>query len=290
VTGEPEQRRASEGRYPRLGVRVDEHTIEVAGAPIFYRTAPATGTPVLYLHSAPTSSDDWLAALERTGGIAPDLIGFGRSAKGGNLDYTLAGYESFLSSLLETVGVEQVQLVAHGWGAAIALGFCRSHPERVQRLVLCDAVPLLEGFRWPRFVRVLRTPGLGELIMGSISKRLLARFLRRGSVEADAWPEPRIDAVWEQFDQGTQRAILRLQRSLDERGLAAAGDGLEGLAVPTLIVWGELDPWLDPAFARAYAERLPAAELQLIAGAGHWPWFDRPEVIETIAAFVAPRA
>jgi pimeloyl-ACP methyl ester carboxylesterase len=271
-------------------VRVDEHTIEVAGAPIFYRSAPATGTPVLYLHSAPTSSDDWLASLERTGGIAPDLIGFGRSAKGGQLDYTLTGYESFLESLLETLEVEQVQLVAHGWGAAIALGFCRRHPDRVQRLVLCDAVPLLEGFRWPRFARVLRTPGLGELIMGSITKSLLARFLRRGTVEPDAWPESRIDAVWDQFDQGTQRAILRLQRSLDERGLSAAGDGLERLTVPTLIVWGELDPWLDPAFARAYAERLPAAELQLIAGAGHWPWFDRPEVIETIAAFVAARA
>jgi pimeloyl-ACP methyl ester carboxylesterase len=268
-------------------VRVDEHTIEVAGAPVFYRSAPTTGTPVLYLHSAPTSSDDWLPYLERVGGIAPDLPGFGRSAKGGNLDYTLGGYESFLDAWLEAVEVTQVKLVAHGWGAAIALDLCRRRPERVERLVLCDAVPLLEGFRWPRFVRVLKSPGFGELIMGSVNRRVLARFLRRGSVEADAWPEPRIDAVWEQFDQGTQRAILRLHRSLDERGLVAAGAGLQRLAQPTLIVWGELDPWFRPAFGQAYAERIPAAELELIAGAGHWPWLDRPAVIDTIAAFLA---
>jgi pimeloyl-ACP methyl ester carboxylesterase len=268
-------------------VRVDEHTIEIAGAPIVYRSAPSTGTPVLYLHSAPTSSEDWTAFLERTGGIAPDLIGFGRSAKGGQLEYTLEAYERFLGALLDAVGIEQVQVVGHGWGAAVALRLCARQPERVQRMVLVDAVPLLEGFRWPRFARVIRMPALGELIMGSVNRRLLARFLRSGSVEADAWPESRIDVVWQQFDQGTQRAILRLHRSVDERGLAATGEGLERLAAPTLIVWGELDPWLNPAFARAYAERLPAAEVELIPGAGHWPWLDRPEVIDTISAFVS---
>ena len=46
--------------------------------------------------------------------------------------------------------------------------------------------------------------------MGAITKGLLARMLRRGSVRPDAWPDARVDAVWEQFDQGTQRAILRL--------------------------------------------------------------------------------
>jgi pimeloyl-ACP methyl ester carboxylesterase len=267
-------------------VRVDEHTIEIAGAPIVYRSAPWTGTPVLYLHSAPTSSEDWLPYLERTGGIAPDLPGFGHSAKGGQLEYTLEAYERFLGALLDGVGIEQLQVVGHGWGAAIALRFCRRQPERVQRMVLIDAVPLLEGFRWPGFVRLFRSRVLGELIMGSVNRRLLSRFLRRGSATADAWPESRIDAVWEQFDQGTQRAILRLQRSLDDDALAAAGEGLEQLTQPTLIVWGELDPWLDPAFALAYGERLPSAEVELISGAGHWPWLDRPDVIETIAAFV----
>ncbi len=267
-------------------MRVDEHTIEIAGAPIVYRSAPWTGTPVVYLHSAPTSSEDWLPFLERTGGIAPDLPGFGRSAKGGQLEYTLEAYERFLGALLDAVGIEHVQVVGHGWGAAVALQLCRRQPERVQRMVLVDAVPLLEGFRWPGFVRLFRSPVLGELIMGSVNRRMLARLLRRGSVEVGAGPASRIDNVWERFDQGTQRAILRLHRSLDDDALVIAGEGLERLGQPTLIVWGELDPWLDPAFAHAYSARLPAAEVELIPGAGHWPWLDRPAVIDTIAAFV----
>jgi pimeloyl-ACP methyl ester carboxylesterase len=59
-------------------VRVDEHTINLDESPVFYRSAEAPDVPVLYLHGIPTSSDDWIEFLARTGGIAPDLIGFGR--------------------------------------------------------------------------------------------------------------------------------------------------------------------------------------------------------------------
>ena len=79
------------GRYPRPRVSVDEQTIELAGSPVFFRAAPARGAPAVYLHGIPTSSDDWLGFLAATGGLAPDLIGFGRSGKGGQLDYTIDG-------------------------------------------------------------------------------------------------------------------------------------------------------------------------------------------------------
>jgi pimeloyl-ACP methyl ester carboxylesterase len=268
-------------------VRVDEHTIEVGGAPVFYRSAPTDGVPVVYLHSAPTSCDDWSDGLQRTGGIAPDLPGFGRSGKGGHLDYTPTGYEVFLAAFLEVTGTERVSIVGHGWGGAFALALAQSRPGQVERLVLVDAVPLLPGFRWPTLVRRLRTPALGELIMGSINRRLLARALRGASATPQAWPDARVDTVWQQFDQGTQRAILRLHRALDGPSLAAGGNGLDRLEQPTMVVWGELDPWIDPRFGQFYSERLPRARLELIREAGHWPWLDRPEVIDLIAEFAA---
>ncbi len=70
-------------------VRVDEQTIEVAGAAVFYRSASWTGTPPVCLHGIPCSSDELLGVLERIGGIAPDLPGFGRSSKASHLDYSL---------------------------------------------------------------------------------------------------------------------------------------------------------------------------------------------------------
>lgn len=268
-------------------MRVDEHTIEVAGAPVFYRSAPsATGAPALYLHGVPTSSDDWTELLERTGGIAPDLIGFGRSSKAGNLDYTLAGLVEFLERLLAQLGVDRVRLVAHDWGAAAGLVLAQRQPELVERIVVCDPLPLTGGFEWHRLARRLRSPGVGELVMGSVPRWLLARTLR-GACVGRAFSEERMQSIWEQFDQGTQRAVLRLLRSADEPKLAEAGEKLNSLTMRTLVLWGELDPWFPPSFADAYGQRLPQAVVIRVPDAGHWPWLERPEVADWITRFVS---
>ncbi len=268
-------------------MRVDEHTIYLGESPVFYRSsaaAPAApGAPVLYLHGIPTSSDDWVDFLARTGGIAPDLPGFGRSGKGGHLDYSLDGLTQFLERFLAAIQVETVKLVAHDWGAALALMLAERHPNRVERLVLFNAPPLFGGFASPRPIRLWRTPLIGEGLMGSTNQWLLARTLRQGSVRDDAWPDARIAAVWDQFDQGTQRAILRLVR--DTAGRPTTPQPLEQ-PPPALIIWGERDPWYPPALAEAYATRLPGARIERLPDAGHWPWLDRADLVDRVAAFL----
>jgi pimeloyl-ACP methyl ester carboxylesterase len=263
-------------------VRVDEHTIDLAGSPVFYRSAPAGDTTPLYLHGVPTSSDDWIPFLERSGGLAPDLIGFGRSSKAGHLDYSIDGHAEFVQVLLDQLGVQRVALVAHDWGAGGGLAFAQRHPDRVERLVLINAVPLLPNFRWHRLARTLRRPLVGELVMGSTPQWLLRRTMRRGG----RWSDEQLAGVWEQFDQGTQRAILRLHRDGSERRLAQAGNGLASLDLPSLVVWGEHDPWLPIALGEAYAGRLPNATLERIQDAGHWPWLEQPGVVDRIVEFL----
>ncbi len=224
--------------------------------------------------------------LERTGGIAPDLIGFGRSSKAANLDYTLAGLSAFLERLLAELSVERVTLVAHDWGAAAGLLFAQRRPRAIERLILCDAMPLLDGFAWYREGRLLRRALVGELLMGSTPRWFLWRLLRRGCARPDALSDHRLRAIWSQFDQGTQRAILRLYRATGEPDLAAAGAELDQLRMPTLVLWGEQDPWLAPAFADAYGQRLPSAKVERIEGAGHWPWLDDSAAADRIVEFV----
>jgi pimeloyl-ACP methyl ester carboxylesterase len=118
--------------------------------------------------------------------------------------------------------------------------------------------------------------------MGSVTKPMLSRALRRGSGDPDAWPDQRLESVWEQFDHGTQRAILRLHRGTPESALEGT---LDELRMPALVLWGDRDPWLDPALAEAYAARLPQATLERL-DAGHWPWLERPETIERVARFL----
>ncbi len=253
---------------------------------MFFRTAPTPEPQPVYLHGVPTSADDWTELLALTGGLAPDLLGFGRTGKGGQLDLTIDGHVDFLEQLLEAAGVRRVQLVAHDWGAAAGLLFAMRHPQRVERLVLIDAVPMIEGFPWPLSAQIWRRRLLGELAMGAVTERMLARRLRHGTVSADVWTAERAQEVWRHFDQGTQRAVLRLHRSLNADQLRRVGQQLPGLAMPALVLWGERDPWWPAAVGEEYARRLPNAQLMRLPETGHWPWLERPEARERVVSFL----
>ncbi len=270
-----------EGRISAPGLPLD-------GLPLFWRSSPVAGdeaTP-LYLHGVPTNSDDWLGFLERTGGLAPDLPGFGRTGKPGYLKYTIDEYADFIELFLEHVGVERVSLVVHDWGA-VGLAFAQRRPERVERLVVINAVPFLPGYRWHRTARIWRTPVLGELAMGTTYRPTARLASREANVTPGPLPEAWVDSVMDHFDEGTSRAILRLYRSSPPQVLAAAGERLATLQMPALVVWGTQDPYIPAHFGRAYYATLGAAELAEYPDAGHWGWLDRPDMIDRVAAFLS---
>ncbi|MCU0312961.1 MAG: alpha/beta hydrolase [Solirubrobacteraceae bacterium] len=273
---------------------VREHTEDLDGQPQYWRSAEGPDpdrAPVLYLHGVPTSSDLWLPFLERTGGLAPDLPGFGRSGKRGDGDFTMEGYDRFVERFLDHVGVERVRLVVNDWGG-VGLLWAQRFPERVERLVIMDAVPFLPGYRWHRIARVWRARWAGEIAMGLTVGPVL-RFISR---EANATPGPlpreMTDSASAFLDQGTQRAILRLYRSSPPEKLAAAGANLGAITCPAFVAWGDRDPYIPPRFADAYAAALGSdPEVLHLPDAGHWPWLDRPDLIERVAAFLdAPAA
>lgn len=268
---------------------IAEHRAQIDGQPIHWRSAGDAATPVVYLHGVPNSSADWKSFLPRTGGIAPDLPGFGRSAKRNDGDYTMAGYDAFLERFLDHVGADRVRLVVHDWGC-VGLLWAQRHPERVERLVVVDAIPLLPGYRWHRIARIWRTPIAGELFMGATTRWSLKQATRDASATPGPMPDDWLRETYADFDHGTQRAILRLYRSSPPDSLAAAGAQLSRITCPALVVWGERDPYIPPAFAEAYAQALGGpAEVLHLPDAGHWPWLDRPDLVETIGAFLDAR-
>ncbi len=276
------------GRYMLGSVpALSEHTAQLGELPIFWRSAPSPGegAPALYLHGVPTNSDDWIEFLKRSGGLAPDLPGFGRSGKPGHFDYTIDGYARFIEHFIDLIEVERVRLVVHDWGV-VGLAFAQRHPERIERLVVMNAIPLLPGYRWHRTARLWRTPLLGEIAMGATTRRVL----RRSTLDANATPGPLpdvwLDSVLDHFDHGTQRAILRLYRSSPPEVLAQAGAELHDLTMPALVVWGLQDPYIPTRFAAEYARVLPSAELLELPDAGHWWWLDRPDAIERVVGFL----
>lgn len=266
---------------------ITEQTETVDGEPVFWRSAPWDGTPTLYLHGVPTGSFDWIPFLERTGGLAPDLPGFGRSTKRGTREFTIDGQAEFVEWFLDERGLDEVNLVVHDWGA-VGLAWAQAQPERVRRLVVINSVPFLPGYRWHRTARIWRTPGLGEMSMGLTFKWTFRILSRESNATPGPLPEPLLDQAMEGFDLGTQRAILQLYRTSPPERLAAAGSRLGDLKCPALVVWGDRDPYIEPRFGDLYGEALGgAAQVLHLDDAGHWPWLDRPDLVETVAGFLA---
>jgi pimeloyl-ACP methyl ester carboxylesterase len=254
-------------------VEIAERHTQIAGVDVVWRQAG--DAPILYLHGVPAAGWQWEPFLARTGGIAPDLPGHGRSGKPGDFDYSIAGYDRFLEAFCDEVGLERVTLVMHDWGS-VGLAFAQRLPERVERLVLTSVVPFVPGYSWHRVARAWRTRLLGELAMG-----FTTRFSFRRTMPAEI-----ADRAFDEFDHGTQRAVLRLYRDSPPEVLARYGERLGELRCPALIEWPTRDPYIGAEFGQRLADAL-GGETQLeLVDAGHYPWLERPELIDRVARFV----
>src|ERR1700754_2920723 len=120
---------------------IETHHAEIGGLPVTWRSAPSDDPPTLWLHGVPDHSELWIPFLERAGGVAPDLPGFGASAKRGDLDYSIGGYADWLERFCAHAGLDRVRLVMHDWSVA-GLAFAQRAPERIERIVAIDVVPL----------------------------------------------------------------------------------------------------------------------------------------------------
>jgi pimeloyl-ACP methyl ester carboxylesterase len=268
---------------------VEEAELRVDGVRVFYRRVAGEGTPTVYCHGNPTHSEDWLPFMERGGAaIAIDMPGWGRSDKPdpARFDYSMYGLSAFLERCLEELGVERRKLVLHDWGSLALIGAQR-RPDLVERLVVINAVPLLPGYRWHWVAQIWRRRPLGEFANATTTKSATGLLMRQARGDRGRMPPEFVDMVWSGWDKGTGDATLALYRHADPDRLAAAGRDLGRLACPSLVLWGDRDPYFPARFGEAYAAALPNSKLQIGAGAGHWPWIDEPGVVDCVVDFVS---
>ena len=105
-------------------------TVDVLDSTMSYVDAGA-GTPMVFLHGNPTSSHLWRKVLARLGGpgrhLAPDLIGMGSSGKP-PMEYRFGDHARYLEAWFDAVGLEEVVLIGHDWGGALAFDWAARHP------------------------------------------------------------------------------------------------------------------------------------------------------------------
>lgn len=250
------------------------------------------GPPVVLVHGTPSRALVWrhvasdLARDHRV--VAFDLLGFGDSERHVEQDVSLVAHGEVLAELVrEHWELDEPALVGHDIGGAVVL---RAHlVERlpVARLALVDAVVLRPWI-------TDRTRAM-QSELDSWSERpgeldaTIAEHLR--SATSESLDGELFDALFGQWSGERGRALyLRNVGQLDEDHTTPFEDLLESIAVPTLVLWGEDDAWLDVKVSERIAARIPGARHVVIPGAGHFSMEDDPRrVSDELAGFLRTR-
>lgn len=237
---------------------------------------PVGPRPVLCLHGFPETSFMWrelMASVAAEGHriIAPDLPGSGDSP---------ADPPNTWERLVETVErfvvaleLAPVVLVVHDWGGLIGLRWACDHAERVHAMVISDTGYFADGV-WSGMAEGLRTPETGEQMLGALDRESFGQLMAASSEGLD---DASKDAYWRALrtPEG-QQAALEMYRSGDFSKLEPYAGCLGEMARPTLLLWGEDDPFAPVAGAHRLQEEIPDAELQVVEGSGHFVYSDAP--------------
>jgi pimeloyl-ACP methyl ester carboxylesterase len=242
-------------RKPGPGCPAERRTCLIDGREIAYEVAGA-GPPVVLVHGLAGSTRWWDACLpgltERLTVYAVDLPGFGENRR--TEPFALEKAAERLAAWTDVVRLERASIVGHSMGGYVAADLAARFPERVERLVLVDAV--VRPYDDP-----LRQPVRGVLDMARTLPVRYWRILLSDALRAG--PATLHNAT---------RAVLA----------ADLRPRLGQIAAPTLVIWGERDNLVPLEYGKLLAETLPNASLEVIEGAGHNPMWDRPEELNHV--------
>lgn len=247
------------------------------------------GQAVLLVHGFATCSFLWRnigpsLALANLTAFALDLFGYGESDRPFDADYGIAGQAEYLDRALTALRVSRATVVGLDLGAAVALRFAASAPDRVEKLVLVnpiafDAVPAGDVTslqkNTARFAfRVSRG------VMGAAP--LLRELLRASVADPARMPDALVGRYLAPYvgREGVDH-LLRVSRFITRDALDELD--LRALPHPTLVVWGDRDPWASPRIADQLSDTIGGSKLVHLSGAGRLVPEDAPETLANLA-------
>jgi len=162
---------SGEAAWPPAGMSFAE--VLVFGSRMAFVTG-GCGDTLLFLHGNPTWSFLWRRVLPGLIGsarcVAVDLIGMGRSGKP-DIGYGFADHAAYLEAFADQLGLRDVTVVGHDWGAVLGLDLLRRRPDVVGRIAVCEGHlhPFGDwedmGPEAAELFSRLRTPGAGEQLV-----------------------------------------------------------------------------------------------------------------------------
>ncbi len=266
------------------------------GYSIIYRQQGNSGTPLLLIHGFGASSLHWrknipvLAAQYRV--YAIDLLGFGGSAKPSPqaVSYTFETWATLVVDFCQQVIGDPAVLVGNSIGCVVALQAAVLAPAWVRQLILlnCSLRQLNERKRqqlpWYRqwgtalLQRILANRAIGTYFFRQIAQaRSVQRILHQAYGDPSAVTDELVDILLAPA-QETGAADVFLAFVRYSQG-PLPEDLLPQVTCPTYFLWGAADPWEPIAEGRALAAFDCVRQFVPLAGVGHCPQDEAPEVV-----------
>jgi pimeloyl-ACP methyl ester carboxylesterase len=256
-----------------------------------------SGPLVVLLHGFPEFWYSWrhqIPALAAAGYrvVAPDLRGYNLSEKPPGVGaYSMRALVGDVVALARAAGAEQFHLVGHDWGGAVAWAVARHYPGALDRLVILNAPHPAAFLReltgslhqvlrsW--YILFFQLPVLPEIALSAFDFLALDRVFGDPSVVPGSF-SPRDVRFYKQAlgRPGALTATIDYYRAAVRGGpgaLKASGD--RTIERPTLLVWGEDDPYLGVNLTRGLDAWVRHLSIRRIPGTGHWVQNERPELV-----------
>jgi pimeloyl-ACP methyl ester carboxylesterase len=271
-------------------------SISIQGVSIFYREAgPRDAPTILLLHGLPSSSRMYEPLLTRLSDsyhlVAPDYPGFGHSdwpdPKG--FPYTFGHIAELMGAFAEELHLAHYALYMQDYGGPVGFRMAMAHPERIDALIVQDAVAHNEGLGaiWKTRRAFWADRATNESALRANLLSLAATRTRHvGSDPAVEHYDP--DLWTDEFAFLSRPAQADIQSDLfyDYRMNVAAyptwQQWMRKVQPRLLVLWGKYDPSFDPSEPEAYRRDVPSAEVHILE-AGH---FALDTAANEIAAFI----
>lgn len=284
-----------------VGMNVDGYV--EAGEVRLHYVSRGTGPLILFVHGFPEFWYAWRNQLAEFGedhrAVALDMRGFNLSSRPANPDaYQVPKLVEDLAAVADHFGARKFVLVGHDWGGVIAWSFAMAHPERLDKLILVNSphpgVFMRELAQNPaqqrasQYMLMFRRPDAEQILSADNYAALRNQF--EGLIRSGHMTSLDLDRYVEAWSQpGALTGGLNYYRA-SRIGPATGGSPASPtppaaamtVRVPTLVIWGERDPFLLTGNLDGLDAYVPALTVKRIPDATHWIVHERPAEVNAL--------
>lgn len=275
----------------------NSHFAEVDGMTIHYQEFGDPADPTLVLvHGYTASTYVWHSvapALAERGFhvVAPDLVGFGFSEKPDWFDYSIASQARVVVRLMNILGIGRATIVGSSYGGAVSSTIALDYAERVEKLVLVDAVCNDDALAHP-LLKLAAMSGIGEVLTSFfLDSKSFHRTRMKGTLAPanhHLITDERVDSVHRPLAaKDAHRSVLATSRNWEACRIQ---DDAQYINQPTLIIWGDQDTVIPIGNGEKLFKSILNSRFVVFKECGHVPQEEKPELfVDVVSEFCRDR-